>query len=296
MRASRYNSREVFVLRKGMFMKRNTIMISTLLIWMLACAIPAAGSQPASSTATFDSAPLNTMVAETVSAALTLTAQAMPTFTNTPTLTPAPSVVEEVRSSLTLQPDSSTLFVDELAGYSVLLPPGWLPARINQQEYLDAFSLPEVLANERYQQALLSIQDQNPAQMRLFLMDLLPEHLQKDVVTNIVFLWDDSSSISLDTDEGLQALAGQIESANPNAAISSVSIVILPGGMIIGVIESAVQFQSGSGETDMLYQRQVVFPSGGGTQSIVLTTLQTLKDEILPAFNAMLDTISTEAG
>lgn len=91
----------------------------TVFAAIVACAVP--GLQPASVPIPAPTADtsiiLSTMVAETVSAAIALTEQAFPKPTIVPTsiLTPAPEIVLP-GSTLTMQEDGSTLFVDEFAG------------------------------------------------------------------------------------------------------------------------------------------------------------------------------------
>jgi hypothetical protein len=57
------------------------------------------------------------------------------------------------------------------------------------------------------------------------------------------------------------------------------------------VIEARSSFTNAVGIDAVIYQKQVFFNVPVGTQSITLTTVADLKDTLLPAFDAMLETV-----
>ncbi len=293
-------------------MKNGQPLLIALLLFtaISACAAPAPAIQSTPLAApTLDTSRIASMVAETVSALMAQTEQAQPTFTATPiftttntptaTATTAPSqtptlAASLVQSALTQQEDGSTLFVDERAGYEISLPEGWLAVRANEKEYLDAFSREES-ANEHIQQALLGVQNENPNIFRLLAIDTQPAHIKNEFVSDIRFDLNETKSISLTSDADLQTIAQEISATATTFRFEPDSIMIITAisGMKFGVIEAHAAFENTDGVEVPLYQKRVFFNAKNGTQSIVLTTLDELKESVLPAFDAMLENIKT---
>ncbi|MDP1545578.1 MAG: hypothetical protein Q8L87_06110 [Anaerolineales bacterium] len=263
----------------------------TLLTAALACVIP--GTQTASTIPPTPDTRLGTMVAETVSAAVELTALAVPTETPPPTpeptITPTPEV-SGAGSAITAQDDGSTLFVDERAGYQFKVPAGWLAVRINEQEYFDAFQL-AVLANERLQASLQSIQNQDPNTFRLFVLDIDEEHIQNDIVTNVNLIWDPQTTISFDSEEGLQSLADELPAAVNGLTVSSVNIIIPLNGVPYGEIQSEISGLNTAGAPVTLYQKMTIFNLKTGTLIITFTTEGGFTATTLPLFDGMLESL-----
>jgi|GEM_PF-439139 len=304
---------------------RRTVFIAlTFLATIIACVAPGLPTASAPVPApTVDTVRIETMVAGTVSAAIAQTAQAQPTVTNTPrsTSTTSPSstpipptvavtstanstaaatgtvvaTVSPSQSTLTKQADGSMLFADGRAGYEIKLPSGWLSARINEQEYLDAFSLEES-ANTNIQQALLSVQKEDPNVFRLLALDTKAAHIQNDFVTDMRFVLNEKKTISLSSDADLQAIAKDISAFATvfRFEVTSVKVVTLASGMQFGVIEAKSSFTNPSGADVGVYQKQVIFNVKTGTQSIIFTTVSDLKETLLPAFDAMIETIKVK--
>jgi hypothetical protein len=191
---------------------------------------------------------------------------------------------------LTRQQDGSILFTDELAYCEIKLPAGWLAVRINEKEYLDAFSLEEA-ANTHVQQALLGVQNENPNILRLFAID--PLHIQNEFVTDMRFVLDEGKKLSLTTDEELHAIASKIPAATTAFRFEATSVKMgtTAGGINFGAIEASSSFTNAAGVDVGLYQKQVFFNVPAGMQSITLTTVTDLKETLLPAFDKMLDGI-----
>ena len=289
---------------------RRTILIAlTFLGAITACVVP---GLPTSSTSlptpTVDTGRIETMVAGTVSAAIVQTEQFAPVpasttvFTAAPiaaiTSTPAPTETPTAEPDPTLsqlieQEDGSLLFVDERAGYQIELPAGWLVMRINEKEYLDAFSLEEA-ANPHVQQSLLSVQNENPDVLRLFAVDANPDHIKNEFVTEMRLGLNEELDMSLNSDEELQAIASEIPATADifRFEVTSINIVTSASGMDIGVIEARSSFMSPTGSDVTIYQKQVFFNVPAGTQSITLTMVAELKDTFLPVLDEMLETVN----
>ena len=279
---------------------RRALLIALILFTtILACVVP---GLPAASPFGEDASPsptpdirLDIMIARTVSAALDLTALAVPTLTPTlppPTVTPTPKPFSS-GSTLIKQDNGSTLFVDESAGYEITVPTGWLAVRINEKEYYDAWTLPEN-ADIHIQTSLLSIKEQEPATFRLLVLDTQEGHIKNEIVTNINFIWDAQTVLSFDTDVDLQAFADELPSDTAGLTVSSVEIIIPPSGAPYGVITSKVGGFNASGAQVSLYQKMVLFNLKTGTLVITFATENEFAETTLPVFDAMLGTIVVE--
>jgi hypothetical protein len=323
-----YNSREAFFIshsRKKTMNNRRTVFIALIfLATIVACVVPGLPTASAPVPApTVDTGRIETMVAGTVSAAIAQTEQAQPTVTNTlrststtsPSSTPVPptvavtstvnstaaptgtvmATISPSQSALTKQADGSMLFADERAGYELKLPLGWLSVRINEQEYLDAFSLEES-ANTNIQQSLLSVQKEDPNVFRLLAIDTKAAHIQNDFVTDMRFVLNEKKAISLSSDADLQAIARDISASATvfRFEVTSVKIITSTNGTQFGVIEAKSSFTNASGADVTIYQKQVFFNVKTGTQSISFTTVDGLKEILMPAFDAMLETIKAK--
>ncbi len=187
------------------------------------------------------------------------------------------------------------LFADGRAGYELKLPSGWLAVRINEQEYLDAFSLEES-ANTNIQQALLSVQKEDPNVFRLLAIDTKVAHIQNDFVTDMRFVLNEKKTISLSSDADLQAIAKDISASATvfRFEVTSVKIITSASGTQFGVIEAKSSFTNPSGADVAVYQKQVFFNVKTGSQAIIFTTVDGLKDTLLPAFDAMIETIKVK--
>jgi len=295
--------------------RRAFFIVLTYLAVITACVVPTGlptASAPVVTAPTVDTGRIAVMVAETVSVAITQTAQAQPTATlilaatataqATSTATPTPAPTETAaataspsQSTLTRQADGSTLFADDRAGYEIKLPAGWMAVRINEKEYQDALALKEA-SNIVVQQALLSVQSENPNVFRLLALDTQAAHIQNDFVTDMRFAFEEGKNISLSSDADLQAIAQKISASAAvfRFEVTSVKVVTLASGMQLGMIEAKASFTNPSGAEVGVYQKQVFFNAKTGTQSIIFTTVSDLKDTLLPAFDAMVEAIKVK--
>jgi len=184
------------------------------------------------------------------------------------------------------------LFADERSGYEIKLPAGWLAVRVNEQEYLDAFSLAEA-ADTNIQQSLLSVQAEDPNAFRLLVIDTQVAHIQNDFITEMRFVLDEQKIISLGSDADLQAIAREIPASAVvfRFEVTSVKIVTSASGTQFGVIEAKSSFTNPAGVDVPIFQKQVFFNAKTGTQSIIFTTVTDLKQTTLPAFDTMLETV-----
>ena len=273
--------------------KRIYFIALTFLATMIACVVPGLpiAADPALAPI-LNTGKLETMVAGTVSAAVAQTEQIRPTLTLIPTSMPTQTAIPANLSGSTLiaQADGSTIFTDERAGYQIIIPDGWLAVRANEPEYSNAVTSTEA-ANPNIQETLLGIKTADPNIFRLLVIDTQAGHTQNEFVTDIHFIWDEQ--LSFNSIEDLQAIAEKL-SATTSAfrfEVISVQTIIAPSGIQFGMIEARSSFTNASGVDVSIYQKQVFFKAKTGTQSIIFTTLEGLKEVSLPAFDAMLETI-----
>ncbi len=279
-----------------MMNKRQPVIFAAFLLLLagLACAIP--GQEAASTSApTVDPAQLDAIVAETVAAVLQQTASA-PTSTQSATATSQPAAEPSFtstpwpQSSLTNQVDGTIFFVDEKAGYNFYISPGWLPVRIDQMEYYDAFSLPQA-ADPIVQAALMDINDLDPNLYRLFIYDLQDGHLQSGFVNNVNIVWNQGLAINLKTEDEIKKTAETLPSAIPGLTVTSSSASKTSSGIPIGVILSEIAGKKSDGTDLSLFQKQVFLNVKEGVLVLTFTTEQGIKDATLPFFDTLVESI-----
>jgi hypothetical protein len=266
--------------------------VSSLMFAIVACAIPG-GTAPLP-TPTVDPAQLDAIVAETVSAALELTASAATptppaTSTSLPTIEPTASATPLPQTSLTEQADGTIFFVDETSGFNMIIPPGWLPVRIDQLEYYDAFSLPQA-ADPNVQTALMEINSLDPKRHRLFVFDLQDGHLQNGFVNNVEVVFD-TRPVSLKTDAELSTIAGELPIAVPGLTVQSFTVTETASGIQTGVILSEIDSQKEDGTPLDLFQKQVLLNVKAGSLVFTFTTEIGIRDATLPFFDSMIESI-----
>ncbi len=274
-------------------MKQRLRFFLVLIVMTMACILPA--SPNASLPTVTPDTRLEDMVALTVSAALEMTQQAQPTPTPTPTQTaePTPTSTPEADSSgssLTKNEDGSSTFIDNLGKYQITVPQEFLAMRINQQEFLDAWLLPES-SNPAVQNQLNLIQKQDPNFFRLFAFDFNQEHIDGGFVTNINFLWD-GEELSLEDETGMTDLAGAYAEQLPNSQVLSTELITLENGTRAGIITSNMPAVTLDGANIVVYQKQAFFDLPAGTLIITLSTTETWQETIEPLFDAMLETFN----
>ncbi len=123
-------------------------------------------------------------------------------FTQTPspvptlTLTPTPKISLN-GTSLTINDDGSALFVDHKAGIQLTIPAGWMPLRVNEKEYYDAFTAPVVVANPAMAERLTQLQNVDVKKFRLDALDIREGHIPNGVISdiNVIFLEGDTRTL-----------------------------------------------------------------------------------------------------
>lgn len=276
--------------------QKNRWLLALILLTTLACVVP--GLETASLPTLTPDTRLDIMLAETVSAALTQTQQAAPTETVLPTQTPEPTATstpeaDSPGSSLTQNDGGSFTFVDERGKYQITVPAELKALRINQQEFLDAWLLPEA-SNPAIQNQLGLIQKQDPDHFRLFAFDFNEERIDSGFVTNINFLWDDAANLS--TEENLVKAANEYLQAFPGAEILETKATVLSNKTPVGLVKFKTSVTTLEGAEIFIIQKQAFLALPQGILVITLSTAESQIEFVEPLFDAMLETFSLVDG
>ncbi len=272
-------------------MNKNNLYLSlsglVMLMTILACVIPGQATQPAPVT---NPDSIGTFIAGTAQASVEQTVQASlvtPTSTlvSAEIFTPTPKI-SMAGTSLVIREDQSALFTDHTAGIQLIIPAGWMPIRVNEEEYYNAFSLDVTLKNPDILDHLTAIQDASVEKFRLNALDIRDGHNPGGVRSNIDVIFQPGDLRSLEKWE--QAERNRKPPFKNFKFISS-SYPTTTNGTRVLVIE---QSWTGAGGKNTIYYRGVFFSLPSGT--IVLDFLANLdfKDTILPDFEQVVNSLA----
>ena len=273
---------------------RGVLMAAILGMAALACAVP--GLQPASAIPPTPDTRLDRMVAETVSAALVLTQQAVPTATEVPSATPVPSATHTLvvavptasaESVLDKNTDGTSSFIDLLGKYQMTVPMQWLALRINAPEYEIVLALPET-SDPAIQRSLTTIKDQDPNVFRLFLLDVAPEHIDGGFVTNVNLVWDQQMEVSLANDVDLKGIAATLPASLKGAEVTSIALNMTDKETPYGLITARTPAFTQDGAEIVVIQKLVFFDLPTGTLTVTLSTTEKWQSTVEPSFDEFL--------
>lgn len=278
---------------------RGSLTLFMLGLTALACAIPGLQTSGSVPPPTPDTR-LEQMVAETVSAALQLTQQAVPPIVEPNTPTPPPTATPTAIVALPTQADNeslleentdgSTSFIDLTGKYQINVPAEWLVLRINGQEFLDAGLLPEV-ANPAIQRSLNAINSQDPDIFRLFMLDINEEHIDGGFVTNVNLVWDQQMEATFITDADIKAIADVLPNSLKDTEIVSAEAKTTKNEIAYGIITARTPAFTQEGASIVIYQKLVYFDLPVGTLSITLSTTEKWRETIEPSFDAIVESL-----
>ena len=273
---------------------RGVLMAAILGMAALACAVP--GLQPASAIPPTPDTRLDRMVAETVSAALVLTQQAVPTATEVPSATPVPSATHTLvvavptasaESVLDKNTDGTSSFIDLLGKYQMTVPMQWLALRINAPEYEIVLALPET-SDPAIQRSLTTIKNQDPNVFRLFLLDVAPEHIDGGFVTNVNLVWDQQMEVSLANDADLKGIAATLPASLKGAEVTSIALNMTEKETPYGLITARTPAFTQDGAEIVVIQKLVFFDLPTGTLTVTLSTTEKWQSTVEPSFDEFL--------
>ena len=277
-------------------MKQHRGVLTAIILGMtaLACVVP--GLQPASSIPPTPDTRLERMVAETVSAALALTQQAIPTPTEVPSATPVPTITntpvvavptQSAESVLNKNNDGSSSFVDLNGKYQMTVPMQWMVVRINAPEYDIALVSPEA-SDPAIQLSLTTIKNQDPNVFRLFMLDVAPEHIDGGFVTNVNLVWDQQMEVSLLDDVDLKGLAATLPTSLKDAEVKSTELKTTKNEVAYGIITATTPAFTQEGVQVTIFQKLAFFDLPTGTLIVTLSTTEKWQSTVEPSFDEFL--------
>ena len=262
---------------------KKTITGSILFFSIMACIVPGL-SQPAAPP-TFDLSMIPTMVVLTANALEAQTALAAPP---TPTLMPTESATATPKislsgTSLLVRDDQTTVFTDREAGVEFVIPTGWMPLRVNEQEYFDAY-VSDAAKDPAIYDRLVQIQTADPARFRLDAIDIRPGHTINGIITVMDFVFEaeelrSSAEISKEwRDAGKPYDNYKLISSGYEQAANGIKILVIE--------------QKWNASPDVLYYKGVFFKITSGMIRFDFYTNLVFKDTVLPDFQMLIDSVT----
>ena len=264
------------------------IFITSLILFfaIIACIVPGI-SQP-DAIPTYDVNMIPTMVVLTANALASQTAAAitpLPIETATPTFVPTENVtatpkVSFLGTSLLLRDDQTTVFTDRQAGVELIIPVGWMPVRVNEQEYLDAFSS-NAAADLAIRARLNQMQTFDPVWFRLDAIDIQPGHVVNGAATdiNVIFQQNDPRSLEeVAKDEKVKSFV--------NFELISSGYEQAANGMRTLVVEQRWDVTTG-----VTYYKGVFFKVSSGLVVLDFYSPIEFKDTALPDFEKVVNSL-----
>ena len=246
-----------------------------ILLGMVACALPGQTTAPAAPSILIQP----TLVSKTPTKPVPATSTTIPTET----LIPTPKI-SLYGTSLVIQEDQSAVFVDHKAAIQLVIPSGWMPIRVNEDEYYKAFALDVVLENPPISDRLTRIQDVNLDYHRLEAIDIRPGHIQDGIISDMNVVFEEGDVRTLEEWEKAER---NRKSPWANYKFLSSGYQQTDNGTRVLVIE-----QSWSAGEETIYYRGVFFPLSSGTLILDFYSNIDFKDEVLPDFEQVVNSVT----
>ena len=268
--------------------KHSQILLSGICLFMgvVACVVPGQTSPPEPVS---NPGAAETFIAGTVQAAANQTEQAG-LITSTPTMIALATSTSTPRislsgTSLQVLADQSTEFVDHQAGIKLIVPAGWMAVRVNEEEYYKAFATGPVLENPEIYNRLNQIQTHDANFFRLDAIDIRPGHVFDGIIADMSVIFQAGDLRTLE--EWEQAERSRKSPYSGFKAISTGYRETANGTRVL-VIESSWDYP---GEKTLYYQG-VFFSFPTGTVVLDFQTNLEYKDDVLPDFGQVVDSLT----
>ena len=202
--------------------------------------------------------------------------------TETSTSTPQISING---TSLEMRDDGSTLFTDHKAGIQLAIPAGWLPLRVNEDEYYKAFTSAIASANPAFSDRLTQIQDADVNTFRLDAIDVRDGHTVNGILSdiNVIFYNGDTRSL-----EEWAKQEGKRKSAFKNYMYFNRGYPKLANGTRLLLIERTWSKDS----SNKVFNRSVYYPLPTGMLELDFYSNKDFKDTVLPDFEQVLNSVA----
>jgi hypothetical protein len=211
--------------------------------------------------------------------------------TATPSLTPTETpvstpVISVYGTSLVKRDDGSALFIDHRAGIQLTIPVGWLPVRVSESEFYEAFALEVVLQNPAIADRLTRTQSANLDYHRLDAIDIREGHMPNEIITviNVVFQENDARSL----EKWAQAERNRKIPFSGYKFLAS-SYPRTADDTRVLMIEKQWDAEQRKGT---IYYRGIFFSLETGTVVLDLYTDNDFKETILPDFDGVMNSLT----
>lgn len=236
-------------------------------------------------------APGNVTFSDTELTAIAGTAQAsvqQTALAASPTPVPStstPQVSPISGTSLVVREDQTALFIDHRAGIQLITPAGWLPVRVNEDEYYKAFTLEAVMANQAITDRLTQIQSNNTDVFRLDVIDMRPGYTVDDIMAVISVVFQENDNRTLEA--WLKAERARKSPFKGFKFISSKYQETADGTRVLVIEQSWDATHSGT-----IYYRGVFFSLPSGTVVLDFFANFDFKDTVLPEFEQVVNSLT----
>jgi hypothetical protein len=208
-----------------------------------------------------------------------------PTVLPTETLTPTPKISLN-GTTLILQEDESTLFVDHRAGIQLVIPAGWMAVRVNEPEYYAAFTADVVLANPALNERLTHIQDVDLDMYRLDAFDIREGHIPNGVICDINVIFQPGDTRTL---EQWAKAEGNRKIPYKGFKLTSMGYVKTADGTRTLTLEQTWTIDP----SNTMFHRAVFFSLPTGTVVLDFYANKSFKDTVLPDFESVVNSLKS---
>jgi len=224
-----------------------------------------------------------TAIASTARASAQQTSAAASPTPFPPTSTPQVSLISG--TSLEIRDDGTAVFIDHKAGIQLITSAGWLPVRVNEDEYYKAFTLDAVSSNQSIVDRLTQIQSNNTDFFRLDVIDIRSGHTVNKTVPVISVIFQEFDTRTLE--EWLRAERNKKSPFKGYKFIGSKYEKTTNGYRVLAIEEKWDSPYSG-----IVYYRGVFFSIPSGTYVLDFYSDLDFKDTILPDFDQVINSVS----
>ena len=208
---------------------------------------------------------------------------ATPSMPPTETRTPTPTISLS-GTLLVVNSDQSTLFTDYRAGVQLVIPAGWMPFRLNEKEYYDAFTSEVVLENPPLNDRLIQVQNADPDTFRLDSFDIREGHIVGGLISDISVSFYANDMRSLEQWAGVE---GKRKSPFDNYLFLNRGYPTLENGTRVLILDRTWTFD----QSNKVLHRSVFFSIPTGTLVLDLQTNNGFKDTVLPEFEQVVNSV-----
>jgi len=232
---------------------------------------------------------VETSLASTARALAQLTETANP-FTATPSVTPTVTLTPTPKislngTSLVIREDGSALFIDHKAGIQLTIPAGWMPVRVSEDEYYNAFTSKAVLANPALSERLTQIQDADLDNFRLDALDIRDGHIPGGIISDFSVVFQPGDTRTL---EKWAQAEGNRKSPFKNYRLLSMGYPKTADGTRVLVIEQTWS----KDQSHSIFHRAVFFSLPTGTVVLDFYSNKEFKDTVLPDFEQVVNSVT----